>query len=145
PLAGRRAYVGRSAGYPSFVPVTVSLGTQYSGQDVRVRFRVGTDSLGFGSGIEIRNIAVTGLTNTPFTAVVPHRGVCPTTTSISSSENSSTYGHTVTFLASISGGVSTATGTVFFKDAGSSIGSGSVNNSGQASFSISNLSAGSHR
>jgi photosystem II stability/assembly factor-like uncharacterized protein len=145
PLSGRPAYTALNASYPNFNAVSVNVGTQFAGQDVRIRFRIGTDFAGFFSGIEIRNFTTTGLTNTPFTAVIPHRGVCPTTTSLSSSENPSSYGHTVTFLASISGGVSTATGTVTFKDSGSSIGTGAVNNSGQANFSISSLSAGSHQ
>ncbi|HEX7959466.1 MAG TPA: Ig-like domain repeat protein, partial [Terriglobales bacterium] len=97
------------------------------------------------NAVEIKNIKTTGLTNSPFTAVIPHRGVCPTTGSLSSSENPSTYGDTVTFLASVSGGVGTPTGTVTFKDNGTSIGAGTLNNSGQASLSISNLSAGSHQ
>src|SRR5205814_2832383 len=57
----------------------------------------------------------------------------------------SSFGDAVTFLASVSSGVSTATGTVTFKYGNSSIGSGSVNSSGQATFSTANLSVGSHQ
>jgi hypothetical protein len=76
PLAGRSAYDGLSANYPSFIPVTVNLGTQYANQDVRIRFRVGTDSFGFGTGVEVRNFTTSGLTNTPFTAIVPQTVGC---------------------------------------------------------------------
>jgi hypothetical protein len=144
PLSGRRAFTGRSTTYPSFVPVTVNLGTQFAGQDVRIRFRVGTDTLGFGTGIEIRNIAVSGITNTPFNAVIPHRGVCPTGITISSNNNPSFFGDTVTFSTSISGGVTVATGSVTFKDGGTAIGSGALDNSGLATFSTSTLAVGSH-
>jgi hypothetical protein len=75
-LGGRMAYSGRSPGYPSFESVTVNLGTAFAGKPVQIRFRIGTDPFGGSPGVEIRNIATTGLTNTPFTAVVADRGIC---------------------------------------------------------------------
>jgi len=78
PLAGRPAYSAFTTSYPTvFTPTTVNLGTSYAGQNVRIRFRIGTDSLGFQKGAEIRNITTSGLTNTPFTAVIPDRALCP--------------------------------------------------------------------
>ena len=89
-LSGRPAYSGNSSSGPTvFTPVTVNLGTTYAGQSVRIRFRVGTDSGGFAPGVDIRNFTTSGLTNTPFTALVADSGVCPTSTSISSDTNPS--------------------------------------------------------
>ncbi|MCU1303205.1 MAG: hypothetical protein JWQ87_3489 [Candidatus Sulfotelmatobacter sp.] len=147
-LEGRMAYTGlNDPPYPAFTPVTVNLGTQYAGQSVKMRFRVGTDVAGSEPGVEIRNIATTGLTNTPFTALVADRGQCsisPTTTTITSSKNPSTAGDLVTFSATVTGGSTTATGTVTFKDGTATIGTGTLNSSGVASFATSKLTAGSH-
>src|SRR5205085_10692764 len=61
-LSGKPAYSGSSAGYPvTFGAVSVNLGTTYADQDVRIRFRFGTDTLGFALGIEIRNFTTSGL------------------------------------------------------------------------------------
>ena len=74
--AARPAFVNRMVGWPAFASVTRNLGTTYANQDVRIRFRVGADeSTGF-PGWEIDNIAITGLTNTPFTAFVPEAAAC---------------------------------------------------------------------
>jgi hypothetical protein len=43
---------------------------------VLVRFRIGADSSTGAPGWDIDDIAFTGLTNTPFTALVPNAGVC---------------------------------------------------------------------
>jgi hypothetical protein len=77
-LEGRSAFTAGSTNYPTpFVATTVDLGTTYAGQNVRIRFRIGTDSNTFSPGAELRNITTTGLVNTPFTAVVPDRALCP--------------------------------------------------------------------
>lgn len=62
-------------------------------------------------------------------------------TSVSSSLNPSTYGNSVRFTATVT--PSTATGTVTFKDNGTSIGTGTLT-SGTATLSISTLAVGSH-
>jgi len=144
-LGGRMAYSGlNDPPYPSFTPVTINLGTQFAGKSVRMRFRVGTNSIGGVPGVEIRNITTTGLTNTPFTALVAHRGICPTTTSLSSSLNPSNFGDTVTFGATVLGGLTTATGTVAFKNGATTIATVALNASGQTSFATSKLTAGPH-
>lgn len=73
PLSGLPGFVGIR-----LVPVTatVSLGTQYAGQTVWIRFRIGTDGSIGGTGWTIDDVAFTGLTNTPFRAIVPHRQQC---------------------------------------------------------------------
>ena len=144
-LSGRPAYSGSSSTYPAgFDAVTVNLGTTYSNQDVRIRFRVATDTGGFAPGIEIRTFATSGLANTPFTALVAHSGVCPTTTSISSDKNPSNFGDLVTFGAGVSGGLTVPTGTVTFKDGATTIGSSVLDGGGQAALATSTLLAGSH-
>ena len=71
------AFVNRMTGWPNFATVTRNLGTTYAGQTVMIRFRVGADESTGAPGWEIDNIAVSGLTNTPFTALVPETGSCP--------------------------------------------------------------------
>ncbi len=65
----------------------------------------------------------------------------PTTTSLASALNPSTYGQSVTLTATVS--VSGATGTVTFKDSGNTIGSAQLSE-GTASVVISALASGSH-
>jgi hypothetical protein len=144
PLSGRRAYSGVSAGWPAFVPVTVNLGTAYAGQTVKIRFRVGTDIDGFATGIEVRNFATSGLANSPFTLVQSHSGVCQTGMTVSSNNNPSAFASSVTFTASVTGGVTPATGNVDFSDGGTSVGSGALDSGGTTTFSTSSLAVGSH-
>ena len=64
-----------------------------------------------------------------------------TTVNLASSSNPSTYGGSVIFTATMTPG--SATGTVTFKDGGTTIGTGTIG-SGTATYSISSLTAGSH-
>ncbi len=68
-------------------------------------------------------------------------GATATTTSLTSSANPSTYGASVTFIATISS--SSATGTVTFKDGATTLGTSTVAG-GTASLSNSSLAAGPH-
>jgi hypothetical protein len=76
PLAGRMAYSGQSADYPAFLQGVADLGTAYAGKTVRIRFRVGTDVSVGGAGWDVDDLQFEGLTNTPFTTLVAHRGLC---------------------------------------------------------------------
>ncbi|NPV08433.1 MAG: Ig-like domain repeat protein [Anaerolineae bacterium] len=67
-----------------------------------------------------------------------------TTTTLQSSANPSTLGEEVTFTATVSGAGSTPTGSITFKDGGVTLGSGSLNGSGVATYSTSALAGGSH-
>ncbi len=67
----------------------------------------------------------------------------PTTTTLKSSLNPSSYGQTVTFTASVTSSSGTPTGTVNFYDGLTSIGSATLS-SGSAAISVSSLAAGSH-
>ena len=66
------------------------------------------------------------------------------TTAVTSSANPSAYGAPVTFTATVSGTAGTPTGTVTFKDGATTLGSGTLNGSGQATFQTSALAPGSH-
>jgi len=72
----RRAFVNRMAGWPAFSGVTLDLGTAFANQDVRLRFRLGADESTGAPGWEVSDIAVSGLVNSPFAALVPDAGVC---------------------------------------------------------------------
>jgi hypothetical protein len=76
PLSGRSAYAGSSVGYPAFATVTVSLGTAYQGQTVRIRFRIGTDGATGAPGWDIDNLFFNNLTNLPFAVLVADRHLC---------------------------------------------------------------------
>jgi len=76
PLVGRMTFAGSSAGYPGFVPVRIDLGRSWAGQQVQVRFRIGTDPATGSAGWELDDIAFRGITNTPFATNGPNRGIC---------------------------------------------------------------------
>src|SRR5438874_2714106 len=70
-----------------------------------------------------------------------------TTTGLTSSVQPSVFGQPVTFTATVaakSPGAGTPTGTVTFKDGSSTLGTGTLNGSGQAMFTTSTLTVGSH-
>ncbi len=70
PLSGRQAYVSQSPSYPALTTVTGNFNTDYAGATVRLRFRIGCDAGVGAAGWEIASIDFTGITNTPFPAVV---------------------------------------------------------------------------
>jgi hypothetical protein len=68
-----------------------------------------------------------------------------TTTTLTSSSNPSTHGSSVTFTATVKAGSGpTPTGSVTFKDGSTTLGSGTLNGSGNATFSTSALAVGTH-
>jgi hypothetical protein len=70
--SSRPAFVNRLATWPAFTGVTLNLGTAYANQDIKLRFRVGADESTGAPGWDIDDISVSGITNTPFTALVPN-------------------------------------------------------------------------
>jgi hypothetical protein len=76
PLFNRRAFGGRSPGYPALQPLVLSFGMQLAGQSVQLRFRIGTNPGIGATGWNIDDIAVSGIDNTPFPALVPEPAVC---------------------------------------------------------------------
>jgi len=86
----------------------------------------------------------TGSTSSTLTQTVKKAG---TTTLASSLANPSVSGQAVTFTATVtakSPGAGTPTGTVTFKNGPSTLGTGTLNSSGQATFTISTLAVGPH-
>jgi len=73
------------------------------------------------------------------------QSLVPTTTTLSATPTSSTYGNSVTFTATVAhtSGTGTPTGTVTFSDGGTNLGTGTLDTSGNATFTTSTLSAGS--
>jgi large repetitive protein len=76
PLGERPAFVGDSPGYPEFVPASLDFGTQYGGKTLQLRFRIGSDAAGESTGWELDDIAVSGVSQAPFDAIVPHSASC---------------------------------------------------------------------
>src|SRR5207247_1658555 len=71
----------------------------------------------------------------------------PTTTTVSSTANPSVFGQTVTFtaiVAAVSPGAGTATGTVTFKEGAVTLANTVAMAAGQATFTTSSLSVGTH-
>src|SRR5262249_12990035 len=69
----------------------------------------------------------------------------PTATALGSSLNPSTFGQSVTFTATLSESApGTPTGTVTFLDGVTTLGTGTLNGSGVATFTTSTLTGGSH-
>jgi MYXO-CTERM domain-containing protein len=75
-LAGSRAYVGQSAGWPAMTTTTVNLGATYAGKTIRLRFRIATDEASGAGGWSIESATFTGLVGTPFTSVVANARSC---------------------------------------------------------------------
>jgi len=76
PLSGKKAFVGKSPGYPAFVTQTVDLGTLYAGKAVKLRFRIGADDAAALKGWEIDDLDFTGLTSKPFPRVETDPNLC---------------------------------------------------------------------
>jgi hypothetical protein len=81
PLLGRPAFSGLNTSFPDFDTLSLNFGTQFAGQTVQIRFRMGTDFCCTGQGYELDDIAVTGITNNPFPGFVPEPTKCVNGTS----------------------------------------------------------------
>jgi hypothetical protein len=75
-LQGRLAYSGVSAGFPALQPLELNFGTQFAGQTLQLRFRIGTDVTGSAAGWIIDDITVHGLVNTPFPILISETATC---------------------------------------------------------------------
>jgi hypothetical protein len=89
PFSGKPAFVGTSAGFPSFLTTTVNLGTAFALKTVRIRFRAASDAnTGTSGGWEIDDVIFNNVTNVPFTRVAADPGCSltrTTTTALTSS------------------------------------------------------------
>lgn len=78
PASGRDAFVGTSAGFPAFVPLTIDLGTQFAGQTVQLRFGMATDTYVGAHGWDIDEMLATGIIGLPFRDRIPDQAACHT-------------------------------------------------------------------
>jgi MYXO-CTERM domain-containing protein len=76
PLEGQEGFVGQNAAWPATDVVTLDLGASFAGQNVQIRFRVGTDEASADFGWEVDDVTFTGIVGTPFPTVVPDATVC---------------------------------------------------------------------
>jgi hypothetical protein len=76
PIGGRPAFVADSLGSPEYTTVTLDFGSQYGGETVLVRFRVASDAGTASTGWDLDDIAIGGVANAPFDAVLPQSADC---------------------------------------------------------------------
>ncbi|HLJ95832.1 MAG TPA: Ig-like domain repeat protein [Gemmataceae bacterium] len=160
---------GQSLIFTATVTVNAPGSTAFASPTGTVTFSDNGNSLGQGTlstsgGTTTASFTTSGLTGGSHTITASYGGdsnflassasltqtinQAATTTTVLSSANPSVSGQMVTFTATVTGGgSSTPTGVVIFSDQGSSIGQGTLTNSGgttTASFSTSALTIGSH-
>jgi hypothetical protein len=78
PLEGRACFSGKNPAFPDRDRLVLDFGTRFAGQPVQLRFRMGSDLCCGATGWSIDDIAVTGITNTPFPGLVPEPTRCLT-------------------------------------------------------------------
>lgn len=76
PFGGRPAFVGDSPAYPQYITSRLNFANEYAGQEVLLRFRVGSDDGTGSTGWDLDDIAVAGVAEPPFDAVVPQSDTC---------------------------------------------------------------------
>jgi hypothetical protein len=76
PLSGRHVFGGKNPSFPARDPLSLSFGTRFAGQAIQLRFRIGTSSCCPASGWRLDDIAVSGITNTPFPGFVAEPTKC---------------------------------------------------------------------
>ena len=136
--------VGTPTGTVTFTDGTKVLGNVSLDSNLRVEFT--TSSLAAGSHF----IAATYVPADPLlfsgSSVTLTQNVTPTTaiTTLASTLNPSTFGQPVTFAATVKGNDGTPTGIVALTDGATTLGTASLDDSGQATFITSTLTVGSH-
>lgn len=76
PLANRSAFVATNPSWPADDTLGLDFGTALAGHSVELGFRVGTDQAAGAIGWFVDRVAVAGITNTPFPALVAQADVC---------------------------------------------------------------------
>jgi hypothetical protein len=88
PLSGRRVFGGRNAAFPDREKLSLDFGTKFAGQAIQLRFRIGTETCCTAFGWQLDDIAVTGITNTPFPGFVPEPTRCIASTAANAPDES---------------------------------------------------------
>jgi hypothetical protein len=65
-------FTGRPTTWPAFTPVSINLGTTYAGMTVQIRFHVSVNESNGAPGWDIDDVAISGITNTPFSGLAPN-------------------------------------------------------------------------
>ena len=137
------AAAGSPTGSVTFYDGTTSLGSAevVSGQAI-----LATNSLSAGSHTLTAAFTPTGANHRASTSDPVSQQVdkAHTTSTVVSSANPANAGQAVTFTATVSGPGGTPTGSVTFLDGATSLGSGPLNGSGQATLTTSTLASGTH-
>jgi hypothetical protein len=76
PLGGRQGYADKNPSWPGTDTVAINMGTALANKTVKIRFRIGTDGAANGFGWQIDDVALQGITNTPFFDLSPDAGQC---------------------------------------------------------------------
>ena len=71
PIHMRPVFGGQSPDFPAPHKVTLDLGSTFAGQDIKFRFRIGTDGFVGATGWYIDDIGFAGIDNTPFSKWIP--------------------------------------------------------------------------
>src|SRR5579859_6714628 len=133
---------GVPSGTVNFVENNTVLGNGTLNNSGQTSFSISTLSAGTHSiaASYVGNASFGASTSAPVMQMV----IPATATTLSAAPNPSNTGTSVTFTATVVSASGIPAGTVNFVENNTILGSGTLNNSGQASFSISTLSAGAH-
>lgn len=104
PIHMRPVFGGTSPDFPELKTLVLDLGNSFSGQALKLRFRIGTDGFVGAPGWGIDDIAFEGITNTPFNKWVENATCASNPTSTSDSDSDSGSG------SDVSGDVPTGAG-----------------------------------
>src|SRR5438094_624640 len=132
-----------ASGTVTFYDGTTILGTGSLNSSGQVTFSTST----FAAGPHTITASYNGNTNfaaSSSTALTQTVNKFSTSTALTLSPNTSTFGQSVTITAAVTSTAGVPSGTVTFYDGATAFGTGSLNGSGQATLSISSLAAGSH-
>jgi hypothetical protein len=148
-VAGTSSNMTAPSGNVTFMDGTTSLGTGALNGNGIASFSTAALSVGSHSisAVYSGDTNFAGSSSTVLNQIVNAVMLPATTTTVTSSQNPAAVGQSVTFTAAVaapSGNITVPTGNVTFMDGTSSLGMGMLNGTGQATFSTSSLSAGTH-
>ncbi len=132
-----------ASGTVTFYDGTTILGTGSLNSSGQVTFSTST----FAAGPHSITASYNGNTNfaaSSSTALTQTVNKFSTSTALTLSPNTTAFGQPVTITAGVTSSAGVPAGTVTFYDGATALGTGSLNNSGQATLSTSSLAAGSH-